>query len=107
MATSKKKSSAVTIELEVRTSRNSDEFEIRKFSGESYDAILEEVWDDVGMDMLSVDSACLLSGKAAEDRARMKREAEEAAKKAAEEAARKAAEKAAEKARRKALAELL
>lgn len=104
--TSKKKSSAVAIELEVRTSRNSDVFEIRKFSGESYDAILEEIWDNVGMDMLSVDSACLLSGKAAEDRARIKREAEEAAKKAAEEAARKAAEKAAEKARKKALAEV-
>lgn len=107
MAATKKKNNAVAIELEVRTSRNSDEFELRKFSGESYDAILEEVWDDVGMDMLSVDSACLLSSKAAEDRARIKREAEEAAKKAAEEAERKAAEKAAEKARKKALAEIL
>lgn len=90
MAATKKKA-VVSIEMEVRISRNSDVFETRKFSGESYDAILEEVWDDPGLDWISLDSLTQLNKLAASDREAKRKDEEEAAKLEAE---KKAAEEA-------------
>lgn len=76
----KKISGHKSIELEVRTKRNGNDFEIRTFEGEDYDEILEIVWDDPGLDWISLDSLTKLHHLAAEDRAAKRKAAEEAAK---------------------------
>lgn len=85
------KTSLKSISLEVRTSRNGNDFEIRTFEGEDYDEILDIVWDDPGLDWISLDSLTKLHHLAAEDRKAKRKAAEEAAKLEAE---KKAAEEA-------------
>lgn len=87
----KKISGHKSIELEVRTKRNGNDFEIQTFEGEDYDDILETVWDEPGLDWISLDSLAELNRLAAEDRAAKRKAAEEAAKLEAE---KKAAEEA-------------
>lgn len=78
------KKTTVSCVLEVRTGRNSNEFEPKTFTGKSYDAILDDIWDNIGMDRLSIDSACELAKLAKIDREKAAEEARKAAEEKAE-----------------------
>ena len=68
--TPKKPSTQVTITLNVCLSRNSVEYAPKEFTGESYDAILDQVWNEPGLDHVDLDSQVELMRLAKIDRER-------------------------------------
>lgn len=66
--TPKKPVTQVTITLNVCLSRTSDEYQPKEFTGESYDAILDQVWNEPGLDHVDLDSQVELMRLAKIDR---------------------------------------